>query len=376
VQPTLTILRNGEVVASRPNTEGTLTTSLRTLLGPGSYVVQVGTVNGAAGLVIVVLQNEVPVPTAPLTPGVPVNTVVGPQVPLVIYTFTSLSDPAFLYVDGESAEEGVSIHIVNTTTGQTSAQVEADLLGVRFRIKPGANSYQVEIHGGDTPETFTICLSAINMAGCEIGSVAIPATAIQIPTLVPTASAACTVTPAAAGGVNVRQSASTTSLIIGRLSDGTSATVTGISPDRTFYNVIYDNRDGWIAASVVVANGDCANVPVVTPPPIIPQPTAVPPTPVPPTAPPPQPTQDNGPCLITITGEMLVYGNTEAIPDYIYDEVQPGYQLIPTGKLADNSWWQTNYAGAWIQTSAFGNTATVSGNCFALPVVPPPEPGV
>jgi uncharacterized protein YraI len=193
---------------------------------------------------------------------------------------------------------------------------------------------------------------------------------VTVPTLVPTVVAvACTISPSAAGGVNIRQSASTTSLIIGRLPTGQSATVTGISPDRTFWNVIYDNKDGWIATSVVNASGNCTTVPPVMPPPIIPQPTAVPPTAVPPT---PAPTQDNGPCLITITAPTNVYSYPEAIIDNLFDQTQAGYQLIPTGRLTDNSWWQTNYNGAWIQTNTFGNTATISGNCSTLAVVAPP----
>lgn len=87
----------------------------------------------------------------------------------------------------------------------------------------------------------------------------------------------------------------------------------------------------------------------------------------------PQPTPTPaGPCLVTITTEQLVYTRPEAIPDYIFDEAQMNYQLVPTGRLADNSWWQTNYNDSWIETSVFGNTAEVSGDCANLPIVFPP----
>lgn len=369
-KPTLTITRGGQVVAQQPNDESAFTTSLSEMLSPGTYSVQVATRDNTAGLIIVVLQSEVPIPASALTPSVPINAIVGAQVPLALYTFAALDEPGFLYVDAESAQRGVSVTVVNTTSGETSGHVAADLLGVRFRISAGSVTYQVQVEGGSTPEPFTICFAAVSSGGCEVGSTPIQATAITLPTTVPTVIAvACTISPSAPGGVNIRQSSSTLSLIIGRLPTGQSATVTGISPDRTFWNVIYDNKDGWIATSVVNASGSCNAVPPVMPPPIIPQPTAIPPTAVPPTA---APTQDNSPCLITITSDTLVYSYPQAIPDYIYDETMAGYQLIPTGRLTDNSWWVTNYANAWIETSHFGNSATVSGNCSNLPVVAPP----
>ena len=88
------------------------------------------------------------------------------------------------------------------------------------------------------------------------------------------------------------------------------------------------------------------------------------------TPPEPTPTPTSaGPCLVTITTEQLVYTRPEAIPDYIFDEAQANYQLVPTGRLANNTWWQTNYNSSWIETTAFGNTAEVSGDCTNLPIV-------
>ncbi len=86
----------------------------------------------------------------------------------------------------------------------------------------------------------------------------------------------------------------------------------------------------------------------------------------------PTPTATPAPCLITITTEQLVYTRPEADPSYIFDEAQMNYQLVPTGRLADNSWWQTNYNDSWIETSAFGVSAETSGDCANLPIVFPP----
>ena len=144
---------------------------------------------------------------------------------------------------------------------------------------------------------------------------------------------------------------------------------------RDSYNILYNGINGWVSASVVITNGDCSAVPTVNPPaPIVP--TAAPPTvtPIPaqPTVAAPQPTAtQSGPCYISLTGDTRVYQIPNADISNLFDEVGAGGQLIPTGRLADNSWWHTNYGGAWIQTSAFGSTAQVNGDCSTLPIVSP-----
>src|SRR5262245_21436507 len=52
VQPTITILKGGQAVASQPNTAGSKTVSLTALLDAGNYAVQVGSINNTAGSVI------------------------------------------------------------------------------------------------------------------------------------------------------------------------------------------------------------------------------------------------------------------------------------------------------------------------------------
>jgi hypothetical protein len=186
----------------------------------------------------------------------------------------------------------------------------------------------------------------------------------------PVPVATCTVSPVNAGGANIRQSASLNAIVLGALPSGAFADVIGIAPDRSFYNVLYDGINGWIASSAVSAAGNCDNAPIVQPPQVVPLPLTA--TPIPPSPVPPMPTAtQSGPCLIRMTGEALIYTQPTAGESNIYDEVQPGYELIPVGRLADNSWWQTNYAGAWIQTNLFGSVAQVSGNCSALPIVSP-----
>lgn len=73
--------------------------------------------------------------------------------------------------------------------------------------------------------------------------------------------------------------------------------------------------------------------------------------------------------MLTLNSAVNVYTQPTAQIDFLQDQVQAGGELIPTGRLQDGSWWQTNYGGAWVQTGLFGGAITVSGNCNNLPVV-------
>jgi hypothetical protein len=282
--------------------------------------------------------------------------------PLALYTFTGLGEPAYVYVESGLAEGSLSAQIVHDESGRIVGILGAGGSGARFRIPAGIGAYSVEITYGESgaAEPFTLCLTAVSAGGCESGApldVAQPTQAPQPPVATEEVTG-CVVSPTQAGGSNIRQSASVDAPVLTALPGGAFASVNGISPDGSFYNVGYSGVIGWVAASAVSIRGG-AGITVVNPPPFAaPQPTQPPP-------------QALGPCLIRMTGEALVYTQPNAVADFIYDEVQPGFELIPTGRLADNSFWRTNYANAWIQTSVFGSSAQVSGDCSALPIVSP-----
>ncbi len=378
-RPSIAIYQNGVLVASQPNAEGAFIVNLTTFLNAGSYVVEVGIAGGEPGMVILIVQNETPVTVSPLTVGTAVTGEVTVQIPLALYSFSALPEPAYLYVESALETSGPNVRLVDTTTGSTIGTLNAAALGGRFRLPAGVSTFQAEVtHNASTsPVPFTLCFVAVSAGDC--GAATVPVA--QTPEVETPSADACTVTPNS-GGANLRQSASVGALLVGALPGGATAEVLGISPDGTFYNINYNNLNAWVALSVVTASGNCAGVPVVNPPVIIPQPTIpptstpIPPSPVPPTTPPtntpipPSPTPA-GPCLITMTGDQLVYTIPNAIPDNIYDQVHAGYELVPVGRLADNTWWRTNYANAWIETSTFGVTAAVSGDCTGLPIVTP-----
>ncbi|MCC6803743.1 MAG: hypothetical protein IT319_12740 [Anaerolineae bacterium] len=372
-QPTIAILRDGVTLAQQVNAEGSLTVALSALLDAGTYTVQIDSANKSAGLVVVFVVNETPMTTTAITPGTPVNGAVDTGSPLALYTFTALAESALLYVESGAPSNGVGVRVVNMTTGAESAQVAPSLLGARLRIPAGSDAYQVEVRNDDASSStaFTICLASVSTGGCEVGAAVTqpPVVTEEAPAFIP-----CTITPSAADGFNIRQSASTTARIETALAAGSSADVIGISPDGQFYNVLHRGYNGWVAVSAVISAGNCGTdtILIINPPPVIPeteqqQQLAPPPT----AAPPAQPPQQSGACLLTLTGDQLVYTTPIAQADYIYDQVHPGYELIPTGRLADNTWWKTNYLDSWIQTSVFGTTVQVSGNCAGLPIVSP-----
>ncbi|MEO8394670.1 MAG: SH3 domain-containing protein [Chloroflexota bacterium] len=374
-KPTITVLLDGTVVASQPNAENALTVNLTATLDPGKYVVQIGTLDKAAGLVVVVLQSETAVTSTPLVPANLVSGTVDNNVPLQLYSFTALDAlDSYLYIGATSMESGVSARLVNKTTGQVSAQIESDVLGSRLHIPAGSIAYQVEIHqsAAGSTEPFTICLAPVSTGGCETGSAQVaqptvePPAATQEVFVVPTvASQDCTLTGKDKGGVNIRQSATTNSIITAKLPDGAFANVIGTSPDQQFYNVLYNGLNGWIALSVATTSGNCSGLLTINPPPaIVPTPDN--------SQPPPQPTA-SGPCRITVVAPTYIYQSTNANPSNLFDQAQPGAQLSPLGRLADNSWWQVLEYGypQWLQTSTFGSSIQIGGDCSTLPIVSP-----
>lgn len=364
-QPTLSIMNEGAVVASEPNVGGVFSITLTSLLNAGTYSIEVGTVNSTTGSIATVIASATPITATELTLGTIVNGQIDQNLPVMFYRFTALTERSSLRVVTGAPFGGAVIRLFNETANIESAMIGTDLMGASLEIAPNGFSYRLEISYNSINPTvpYALCWTSASAPACSNDSTAIQATPVN--------DAACSVTPTGSA-VNVRSSASVSAPQIGALNNGTSAPVLGIAPDNSFYNIAFNNVSGWVATSVVISSGDCANVPVVNPPAFTPVATTVPtqtPTAIPIATATPLPTP-SGPCLLTLTSPTYVYTIPNNDISNLYDQVQSG-QLIPTGKLADNSWWKTNYANAWIETSTFGVSVTVSGNCGNLPVVAP-----
>lgn len=364
-QPTITILDGVDVVAIELNTTASSSIALTALLSPGTYTVEIGSQNGTPGSVAILVASATPVTVNDLTLGISITGQVDAANPILFFRLTALPEQTLLVINSGLPNSGVIVRLFNETTDTQSALIGPDVPGATLTIASSLATYRLEVQhsGSELVEPFSLCWTA-GIGDCET---LIPLVATPIPAV---GNVGCTVTPTASS-VNVRVSASVTAPALGALSSGQTAPVLGIAPDNSFYNINFNGTSGWVAASVVATSGDCSNVIVVVPPPFTPIPTV---TPVPSAT--PVPTQTNtpvptpsGPCLLTLTSPTNVYTFPNADISFLFDQVQSG-QLIPTGKLEGGAWWQTNYASAWIQTSTFGVSVTVSGNCDVLPTIP------
>lgn len=379
VAATITIRDEAGIVAQELNAGSSLIATISAVLSPAVYTVEIGSANGAAGSVVVAIQSETPLVVQTLNPGALISAEVSAAAPVTVYSFSALAEPAVLTFESILADGGPSVRIMNVLTRAVVATIAPEWGGAIYSIPANGQAYELMItHSGrPTGEGYNLCLRAASGA-CE-GTPLLPQTQPAQPAQ--PIIAACTVTPLQAGGANIRQSTSTNAPVLSVLAGGQTASVIGVSPDSAWFNVTFGAVIGWVARSAVVESGDCATVPVVQPPPFQPasQPTQPPAQPQP-TQPPAQPTQPpaptpiptmSGPCLITITAPTYIYQSPLADISNLQDQVMPPGELIPTGRLADNSWWRLNFAGAWIETSLFGVSAQVTGDCSGLPVTSP-----
>ena len=371
IHPTITVLRDGRVVAQQSNSATEPMVVLNAVLDAGAYIVEIGALEGATGTVIALIQSETPVIVMNLFAGSMVTGEVSATSAIALYSFSALPEASYVYYESLNPVLGAIVQLLNVTTGQDVATLGAGLTGGRLRIPAGNNLYRLQFTytGVEASIAYTVCFASVSGSECEQGggSVVVPVATPADQTVI-SADDACVVSPKFAGGANIRQSASTNAPIITALVDGTTAKVLGIDPTSSWYNVEYNGIMGWAALSAVQSAGNCAGLPIVIPPPV--PPTAVPPTitpvPVPPTATP------SGPCLITFTAPELIYTVPLVDPSNIFDQIPAGGELIPVGRanVGGQDWWKTNYFGAW-WLNAPGTAGIITGDCGGLPFITP-----
>lgn len=358
-QPALFILSGEAALASETNPSGQFTVTLTATLGAGVYTVNVQAVNNTSGVVGVILTEVNSITVVSLPIGQSVDGSVSMAQPIAVFVAPAIDDLGALIITSASPTGGPSVVLIDESTSEEAGRISSSLVGGRFLIPSRGRTYRIEVTSTESV-SFNICWVAASVGGCDGSAISAPPQP---------SDTTCTLTPSSTN-VNIRSSASTSAPVVGGLAFGTSAEVLGIAPDGSFYNIRVGALTGWVSAAVVTLQGTC-NPAVITPPPFVAVPTAAPTQPPPqPTSPPPQPTVPTGPCLLTINSPVFVYTQPIADVSYLQDQVQMG-ELIPIGRLADNSWWKTNYFSAWVQTSLFGSALTVSGNCTNLPIVSP-----
>lgn len=95
----------------------------------------------------------------------------------------------------------------------------------------------------------------------------------------------------ASGLVNVRSGPGTNYTRLGQLEDGQQLEITGTNPDGDWWQIQFNGKDAWVAASMVTANDAAANVAVAQNIPAAPIAVVAAPQPQPQPQPLPQPTQ-------------------------------------------------------------------------------------
>lgn len=325
---------NGLVVQSADNASGQMILDRQIPLSTNNLYLEVGSANGAIGSYIVALQESAfAVGPTPLALGQSVTGSTDNAVPEAFFSFDAPADQgAKLLVDSLTPTRGVVVSLRDGLSGELLALSNMRFGGVDFDILPASGSYFLEImHSGtEAAEGFTVCYVGLTTQTSCGEAAPVPATV------------ACAVTPAGAS-VNIRSGNSTDFGIVGTLAAGASATVIGQANGGGWLLIDYNGLNGWVAASVVTASGDCGGVSVVaTPvPPVVPTQPPV----VQPTATPDAPTEEpeeggnggNGGGGIPLGPGDLSAGNDDS-PDPTFappqfDIVLPGATATPTPQM-------------------------------------------
>ena len=245
---------NGLVVQVAENATAQMILDRQIALSTSNLYLEVGSANGVTGsYLVVLLPSAFATGPTPLALGQSVSGSIDNATPEAMFGFNAPVDQgARLLVDSLSPNRGVTVSLRDGLSGELLALSNMRFGGVDFDIRAGSGSYFLEvIHTGtDAAEGFTVCYVGLNTQTSCAETVA---------------PAACAVTPAGAA-VNIRAGNSTDFAIVGTLPAGESAAVTGQAGGASWYQVAYNGLNGWVAASVVTASGDCVNAPVVATP--------------------------------------------------------------------------------------------------------------
>ncbi len=280
------------------------------LPGSGTYTLEVRSATQVAGQFVLSLQaGAASMSPLALTAGTPISGTVDDQTTQQDYAFSaSPSEDLLLTLAGDGSAGDPIVTLRDADTHETLGVSSSRFSGVGYRIPASSANYLVEVAHSDgaTAEGFVVCLATVNeVAACPgaqdigvPGAVPPPADLAATPTeaIVTETTAAidtnatCQAAPVGST-VNVRVGPGTGAGVVGRLSAGDSAAVTGRTADSSWFQINIDGLTGWVSAAVVTVTGDCSSVAVLNVPISMALPTKVPPAAAPqPTSAPLQPT--------------------------------------------------------------------------------------
>ncbi len=280
---------NNNVIGAAQNNGTQTAVQVAGVQAPAGLVrLEITSVGGFAGDVLVNVQGVQVAPPTPLPTGQIVNGTVSSSAPIMRYSFSGSPDHGrWLLVHSLLPTGGPAIELIDAATNETLTSNSPRLTGLHVAIPAGNSSFIVEIaiSGVNGSEAFLICLALENdLNSCPMfgGTTAILATELPpvvaaTEAVVPTLSSAqlaplpqssvCILGSATGQNVNVRSGPSTTFGVVTTLNGTTTANVIGRLADTSWYQITVGSITGWISASVVRIGGPCQTAPVVSPPP-------------------------------------------------------------------------------------------------------------
>ena len=244
---------------NNPQAGGALDAHLsRRLESDGVYALLVGGVNGSTGDFVIKLNGQPAGAPTTLPLGVPsvADFTLNPQAQVINIP----ADPG-ASTQLELSADPSTFPFIARVFGPDGALL-ASLTGLpqsSLSLPPGTGNTTLVLQPL-SPESLGIVRLATGGASTSSSGPAQPAPTQPIVTG-PAPTGFCNVS--SGGTVNLRSGPGTNFGTVGQLNPGTFLPVVGVSTDRGWYAVTYNNQQVWVSNTVVVLNGPCSNLPTV-----------------------------------------------------------------------------------------------------------------
>jgi uncharacterized protein YraI len=255
---------NRAVLAREDNASGGGIVTLNfTVFSDGVYYIQVLGANNTVGQFTILLNRTLP-PGIPLTPNVPTEGIVTPTLNTIYYDFNTRPNQNTHLEIRSLTTDYSPVAAVYTASGETLVTLNSKrLIAVSLDFGPATEPDEVlklALQLGDFTHqaTYSILLTYVSTQ----------------PTVQPVVTAepgdqgtgTCFISTQRQGGVNIRAGGSTDHPGVGQLLPGQSLRATGYNSNNGgWYEVeLLTGGRGWVAAFVVEASGNCANLPLKT----------------------------------------------------------------------------------------------------------------
>ncbi len=266
IEPSIGMLNGRQEIAASSSADITSEeandTTLATVLSESAiYTLLIGTETGALGDYVIRLQGQPTVDGGALTPNSPVD--LGFETPAAV-AFELAGDPGAainVSVDLSTTSGLVRVYILNSSGQIVAAGSGGGSLDLTAPASDGTYTVVVVFVSGDAT-TVTVGASGGAAAASGGGGVTVqPSGSGGAPVTTPEVSGGsgvCTITPANAGGANIRSGPGETFPIVGSFAGGQQLQPNGITA-----NGWYQISAGFVFSGVVVSSGNCQGLPLV-----------------------------------------------------------------------------------------------------------------